>query len=169
MFTFVPGHEDKLGETMLRIKSAVFAGSAMLAGSLLWVTIGSQSVIAQDGHGPHHAPAAESWSHGDEFARALAAGMDLMHREMMAPSPTGNADVDFLATMIPHHAGAVEMARLVLIHGKDPLVRRLAEEIIASQQAEIAAMLARLKILQQGADPSPGGYPTLGSTRGGAR
>jgi uncharacterized protein (DUF305 family) len=62
--------------------------------------------------------------------------MDKMHRDMMAPSPSGNADVDFLATMIPHHAGAVEMARLVLIYGKDPLVRQLAEEIIAGQQAE---------------------------------
>ena len=72
-----------------------------------------------------------------------------MHREMMAPSRTGNPDVDFLASMIPHHAGAVEMARLVLIHGRDPLVRRLAEEIIASQQTEIAAMQARLKILKQ--------------------
>jgi uncharacterized protein (DUF305 family) len=68
--------------------------------------------------------------------------------------------------MIPHHAGAVEMARLILIHGKDPLVRRLAEDIIASQQAEIAAMQGRVKILRQGADPDPGGYPALGSTRG---
>lgn len=146
--------------------SAAFAGSVMLAGYLLWGAIGSQSVIAQVGHGQPHAPAADAWVRGDEFARALAVGMDKMHREMMAPSPTGNADVDFLATMIPHHAGAVEMARLLLIHGKDPLVRRLAEEIIASQQAEIAAMQARQKILQQGADPSPGGFPTLGSTRG---
>jgi uncharacterized protein (DUF305 family) len=92
--------------------------------------------------------------------------MDKMHKDMMAPSPAGNADVDFLATMIPHHAGAVEMARLVLIHGKDPLVRHLAEDIIASQQIEIAAMESRLKILRQGADPEPGGYPALGSTRG---
>jgi len=104
---------------------------------------------------------------GDGFARALAAAMDKMHREMMAPRPTGNADVDFLATMIPHHAGAVEMSHLVLLHGKDPLVRRLAEEIIAGQQAEIAAMEARLAILRKGADPRPDGYPSLGATRGG--
>jgi uncharacterized protein (DUF305 family) len=85
---------------------------------------------------------------------------------MMSPSPTGNADVDFLATMIPHHAGAVDMARLVLIHGNDPLVRSLAEEIIANQQAEIAAMKARLAILQKGPDPQPGGFPSVGGTRG---
>ena len=118
-------------------------------------------------HAHQHDPmAVNAWERGDAFARALAAGMNKMHREMMAPQPTGNADVDFLATMIPHHAGAVEMARLVLIHGKDPLVRRLAEEIIAGQQAEISAMQARLGILRNGEDPRPDGYPTLGSTRG---
>jgi uncharacterized protein (DUF305 family) len=95
--------------------------------------------------------------------------MDTMHKDMMAPRPTGNPDLDFLATIIPHHAGAVEMARLLLIHGRDPLVRRLAEEIIAGQQAEIAAMEARLRILRQGADPHPDGYPSLGGTRGAAQ
>ena len=155
--------------TTIPQKNTAFAIAitALLAGCLLSAAIDPQAVVAQHDH--HHAGAANIWTQGDEFARALTAGMDKMHRDMMAPSPTGNADVDFLATMIPHHAGAVEMARLVLIHGKDPLVRRLAEEIIASQQAEIVAMQARLKILQQGADPSPGGYPTLGSTRGPAR
>lgn len=147
-------------------KILILTATAVLAGYFLYVSLGSQTTIAQSGHDPHHAAAPDAWARGDEFERALAAGMDKMHREMMAPSPTGNADVDFLATMIPHHAGAIEMGRLVLIHGKDPLVRRLAEEIIASQQAEIAAMKARLEILQHGADPSPGGYPTLGSTRG---
>jgi len=114
----------------------------------------------------HDHPSDNAWERGGVFARALAAGMDRMHREMMAPQPTGNADVDFLATMIPHHAGAVEMARLVLIHGRDPLVRRLAEEIIAGQQAEIAAMEARLAILRKREDPKPDGYPALGGTRG---
>ena len=141
---------------------------AIAAGVALTLLPGSQrawQALAQQAH--QHAPAAgNAWERGDAFGRALAAGMDKMHRDMMAPQPTGNADVDFLATMIPHHAGAVEMARLVLIHGKDPLVRRLAEEIIAGQQAEIAAMEARLAILRKGADPKPDGYPTLGSTRG---
>ncbi len=134
----------------------------LLAACLLAGVVGLRSLRAQDGH----AHRSEAPLQGDGFASALAAAMDKMHKDMAAERPTGNPDVDFLATMIPHHAGAVEMARLVLIHGRDPLIRKLAEEIIAGQQAEIAAMEARLRILRQGADPDPGGYPSLGSTRG---
>lgn len=101
------------------------------------------------------------------FVREMDEGMARMMREMHAPGYTGNADVDFLAMMIPHHEGAVEMARLVLVHGEDPLTRRLAEEIIASQVAEIAAMRERLAILRRGEDPAPGGFPSLHGTRGG--
>jgi len=107
-------------------------------------------------HDSHHPRAAQAAS---EFGRLSSAAADKMHEEMAAPAPTGYPDRDFLAMMIPHHAGAVEMARLLLIYGKDPLVRQLAEEIIAGQQAEIAAMRARLKVLNQGPDPQPGGSP----------
>lgn len=85
---------------------------------------------------------------------------------MHAPSYTGNSDVDFLAMMIPHHQGAVDMARLALIYGNDPLTRRLAEEIIASQTVEISAMNERLKILRHGEDPNPAGFPALHGTPG---
>lgn len=62
-----------------------------------------------------------------------------MHSDM-AIAFTGDADVDFIAGMIPHHQGAVEMAKIVLEHGADPEVRKLAEEIIAAQETEIAWM-----------------------------
>ena len=55
-----------------------------------------------------------------KFMKEMGAGMEKMMKDMHAPEYTGNPDVDFLAMMIPHHEGAVEMARLVLIHGTDP-------------------------------------------------
>src|SRR5712691_8867333 len=105
-------------------------------------------------------------SEAGAFERLMKAAMAKMHDEMATADQNGDPDRNFLAMMIPHHAGAVEMARLVLIYGKDPLVRQLAEEIIAGQQAEIGAMESRLEILQKGADPRPDGFPALTGTRG---
>jgi len=114
----------------------------------------------------HQPSAAQAWASTGEFPRALYGATMRMHDSMLRTPPSGNVDVDFLVQMIPHHEGAVEMARLYLIAGNDPLVRRLAEEIISGQQAEITAMKGRLQILKKGADPSPGGFPSLGATRG---
>lgn len=100
------------------------------------------------------------------FADAMHAAMMNMMRAMETAPMTGDPDKDFMAMMIPHHEGAVEMARLLLLHGRDPLVRRLAEEIIASQQVEIESMRDRLRILRAGSDPDPGGFPALHGTRG---
>ena len=53
---------------------------------------------------------------------------------------TGNADIDFLRGMIPHHQGAVEMAKIVIKYGDDSQVKRLAREIIRAQEYEINLM-----------------------------
>ena len=137
-----------------------------LAASLVAMAADSRWDGAQHRHTEGDFNTKEGGAHKNTFARELSEAMNKMHKDMLSSAQTGNVDVDFLSTMIPHHAGAVEMARLVLIEGKDPLVRRLAEEIIAGQQAEIAAMKGRLAILIEGADPHPDGYPALGSTRG---
>jgi uncharacterized protein (DUF305 family) len=58
----------------------------------------------------------------------------------MAVKPTGDVDRDFVAMMVPHHQGAIDMAVAVLRHGHNEQLRRLAQEIIVTQQQEIAAM-----------------------------
>ncbi|MGG5818428.1 CopM family metallochaperone [Falsiroseomonas sp. HW251] len=75
--------------------------------------------------------------------REFRAANDRMHRDM-AIRYTGNPDLDFAASMIPHHQGAIEMARVQLRYGTDPEMRRIAEEIIRAQEAEIAELRAFL-------------------------
>ena len=70
----------------------------------------------------------------------MMAGMETMNRGMSAAPMTGDADHDFVAMMIPHHLGAVDMAQVELRYGKDPAMRRLATEIVAAQKKEIAMM-----------------------------
>jgi uncharacterized protein (DUF305 family) len=72
-----------------------------------------------------------------------AADMKMMHN-MHVPY-TGNPDVDFRTHMIPHHRGAVEMAKVALKHAKDPETKRMAQRIIDDQEKEIAEMQDWLK------------------------
>lgn len=80
---------------------------------------------------------------------ALMANVDaVMHFGMARALRTGDADHDFASAMVPHHQGAVDLAKVELLYGKDPVLRRIAQEIIVTQQQEIAAMQRRLDALQ---------------------
>jgi uncharacterized protein (DUF305 family) len=146
------------------------AQACLAAVAVGWLVTVYPDAAANSGRSDHvhsePATSTEAWVKGSSFPRALYEAMARMHTEMVRTPPSGNADCDFLVMMIPHHEGAVEMARLLLISGQDPLVRRLAEEIIAGQQSEIAAMKARLAIISRSADPNPDGFPSLRGTRG---
>lgn len=72
-------------------------------------------------------------------AKAFIAANAKMHKDMTMTF-SGDADVDFIKGMVPHHVGAVDMAKIVLQYGKDPEVKKLAEEIIKAQNTEIDFM-----------------------------
>ncbi len=112
----------------------------------------------QHGAGPHTMPggmhrgdasaghAAASQPKGDRSPSSLAFhGINAKMHSAMDIAYTGNTDVDFVKGMIPHHEGAVDMARTVLAFGKDPEIRKLAEDIVRAQESEIALMKAWLK------------------------
>jgi uncharacterized protein (DUF305 family) len=75
----------------------------------------------------------------------LIASMDKMHMAMEAVKRSGDSDVDFVRLMLPHHQAAIDMAKTQLLYGKDPQMRRLAQEIITDQQLEIELMQRWLK------------------------
>ncbi len=77
-----------------------------------------------------------------EEAPFLADNVSAMSKMMvdMGINPSGDIDRDFVAMMVPHHQGAVDMARAELRYGHNEQLRRMAQEIIVTQQQEIAAM-----------------------------
>lgn len=75
-----------------------------------------------------------------KFRQAVDAGMKRMDRDMAAAPMNGNIDHDFATMMMPHHQGAIDMAKAELSYGKDPVMRRLAQEILVDQQSEIDVM-----------------------------
>ena len=83
--------------------------------------------------------------HRQSFHQLMNQAMSVMDQDMKQASMTGNPDHDFAAMMVPHHQGAIDMAKVELRYGKDPVLRRLAQEIIVTQQQEIAVMRRQLE------------------------
>ncbi|WP_324670942.1 DUF305 domain-containing protein [Hymenobacter sp. GOD-10R] len=96
--------------------------------------------------GMHH-PSLPAGSPQAAFHQQMDSVMTVMDKGMQAMGGVSPADIDasFAAMMVPHHQGAVDMARLQLLYGKDPELRRLAQSIIAEQQIEIQQMDAWLR------------------------
>lgn len=84
------------------------------------------------------APPAIAWA--GNFDTQMMSAMAHMDAAMAKAPMTGNPDRDFIAMMIPHHQGAIDMAKSELIYGHDPRLIRLAQEIIVTQESEIAVM-----------------------------
>jgi uncharacterized protein (DUF305 family) len=91
---------------------------------------------------------------GDDMGMVMAAddahadlmdSMAAMNRDMMAGGTAKDIDVAFVCSMIPHHRGAIDMAKAELAHGDDPWGRKVAEGVIAAQEKEIADMLKWLE------------------------
>ena len=77
--------------------------------------------------------------------REMQQSMAEMHAGMASIEPSQDADVDFARLMLPHHQAALDMAKAELMYGKDPQMRRLAQEIVTDQQSEIELMQLWLK------------------------
>jgi hypothetical protein len=119
--------------------------------------------LASAHDGPHHVglqaePHLRTTTHpviGEEasFLAENDVAMKKMMNDMTVKS-SGDVDRDFVAMMVPHHQGAIDMALAVLRHGRNVQIRRLAQEIIVTQQQEIATMRVAV------GDPLPPSVPS---------
>ena len=127
---------------MKRFAAITAATGFALAGVVLaGIALPGASVFAQHaGHGAHSGHSTAKPNASDSAAtKAYRAVNDKMHKDMDIAF-TGDADADFARGMIPHHQGAVDMAKIVLQHGKDPAIRKLAEDVVRTQETEIKFM-----------------------------
>ena len=137
---------------------------ARLAGTwraALLVAVGATALpaLAQEGHQRHGSPAAAPStgfvaSTTKPFSALMNDAMTRMDESMKRAPMNGVTEHDFITMMIPHHQGAIDMAKALLLYTKDPELRNLAQGIITEQENEIRVMQAWLQ-RHQAAAPSP--------------
>ena len=136
--------------------------TTLLAAALLATSLAGAAIAHDDASHKGHTPTATEASdaHQADMQKMIAdmmpapsdpastkafkqADMAMMHD--MHVAYTGDPDVDFRTHMIPHHQGAIDMAKVALKHAKDPKTKAMAQKIIDDQEKEIAEMQAWLK------------------------
>ena len=160
---FPRGHFAKVGLTIFGLSIALNAARGIPAlqkkDALASAAPAAQEPmsVAEHRRSPEGSSAAVPLSEKPFLQENATAMAKMMHD--MSIKPTGDVDRDFVAMMVPHHQGAIDMAKAELRYGKNEQLRRLAQEIIVTQQQEIAAM--RLAV----GEPLPPSMPSPTTVR----
>jgi uncharacterized protein (DUF305 family) len=138
---------------------------AVLLASLLLASPAFAQQVQQHAHGHATAVVSTATPDASSFAQQMSAAMDTMNVGMEQAPMNGDPDHDFASMMVPHHMGAVDMAKAELLGGKNPVLRRLAQEIIVTQGSEISVMQSELNKMSPTSQPSGAQHAPNNSNR----